>query len=82
TADITFDRIIVTNAPSSRKASLDAIVSIFARMTDTVIEQYENIPEAMDRAMILKTENRNIYCVGSLYLVGGVKKWIEHRRLL
>ncbi len=80
--NISFDKIIVTNAPSDRKASLDDIASLFSEMTEQVVEKVENIPDAMDRAMDFKTKDRNIYCVGSLYLVGGVRKWITHRRLL
>lgn len=35
------------------------------------------INDAMDMAVELRgdRENTNIYCVGSLYLVGGVKRW-------
>jgi len=84
TSEIAFDKIIVTNVSGSRKASLDSIAGLFEEMTGVAVERYERIPEAMNRAMLLKSEseNRNIYCVGSLYLVGGIKKWIEHGRPL
>ncbi len=84
TEDIAFDKIIVTNVSGSRRASLDSIAGLFEKTTGEVVERYETIPEAMDRAMLLKSEseNRNIYCVGSLYLVGGIKEWIAHGRPL
>ena len=75
--NITFGRIIVTSVDSSRKADSAKLAEIFSACTDTPVMVSDEIDDAMDMAVELRgdRENTNIYCVGSLYLVGGVKRW-------
>ncbi len=82
-----WDRIIVTSVDGSRKADAAKLAQIFSENTDAPVMVSDVIDEAMDMAVALRTEMENtncldaghpdidIYCVGSLYLVGGVKRW-------
>ena len=74
---------------SSRKADSGKLAQIFADNTDVPVLVSDEIDEAMDMAVALRTDigtdlgryggqcidDVDIYCVGSLYLVGGVKRW-------
>lgn len=82
-----WDRIIVTSVDGSRKADAAKLAQIFSENTDSQVMVSDVIDEAMDMAVALRAEMENtncldaghpdidIYCVGSLYLVGGVKRW-------
>ncbi len=82
-----WDRIIVTSVDGSRKADAAKLAQIFSENTDSPVMVSDVIDEAMDMAVALRAEMENtncldaghpdidIYCVGSLYLVGGVKRW-------
>lgn len=77
-----WDRIIVTSVDGSRKADSGRLAQIFSENTDAPVAVSEVIDEAMDMAVALRTDMQtddeqdvDIYCVGSLYLVGGVKRW-------
>lgn len=82
-----WDRIIVTSVDGSRKADAARLAQIFSENTDVPVLVSDVIDEAMDMAVALMTEMEHadgldgvqpdidIYCVGSLYLVGGVKRW-------
>ena len=43
------------------------------------VEAYEDIAEAMNAAIRYKEQitDSAVYCVGSLYLVGEVKRWLS-----
>ncbi len=75
--DISFEKILVTSVDNERKAPVDLIAATFLKYTDTDVEAYQNIPEAMNRAIEYKAAiyDSAVYCVGSLYLVGEIKKW-------
>ena len=82
-----WDRIIVTSVDGSRKADAARLAQIFSENTDVPVLVSDVIDEAMDMAVALMTEMEHadgldgvqpdidVYCVGSLYLVGGVKRW-------
>ena len=88
-SQLKWDRIIVTSVDSSRKADSGKLAQIFADNTDVPVLVSDEIDEAMDMAVALRTDigtdlgryggqgidDVDIYCVGSLYLVGGVKRW-------
>lgn len=77
TSEVAFEKIIVTGVNSERKAPVDLIAKAFEKYTDTDVLAYEEIPEAMEKAMEYKNEisGSAVYCVGSLYLAGEIKKW-------
>lgn len=78
--NISYKQIIVTSVDSKRKADTEALVKLFKKYTEYPVAAYDIIAEAMDAAVALKTDRDNIFCVGSLYLVAGVKKWLMKRR--
>lgn len=82
--NIEFDYIIVTGVKGRRKTPVDVIAKIFEAQTNKAVLSYDRILDAMNKALQLKAKakNTNIYCVGSLYLVGEVKEWIENGRPL
>lgn len=77
TDSLMFDHIIVTSVDSSRRADASALAKLFRENTDADVTVSDVIDDAMDIAVSLRQErdDTNIYCVGSLYLVGGVKRW-------
>ncbi len=74
-----FEQIIVTAVDSDRKAPVEQIAGIFRSYTDTEVKACRNIEDAMAFAVRYRSmqDNANIYCVGSLYLVAGVKRWLS-----
>lgn len=73
-----FEKIIVTAVDNSRQAPVEEIAEIFRAYTDTNVTASKDIGDAMNLALRYRREmtDTNIYCVGSLYLVAGVKKWL------
>ena len=53
------------------------LASIFREHTDAPVAVCDVIDDAMDMAVAHRAgrDDTYIYCVGSLYLVGGVKRW-------
>ncbi len=77
TGKITFDRIIVTSVDSYRKAPILELAEIFKKCTGFLPDVFDNIPDAMDQALKYQKQitKSAVYCVGSLYLVGDIKRW-------
>lgn len=92
TRELTFERIIVTSVGSDRRADTSRLAALFEQSTDTPVCVCESVCDAMDKAYELRQrlsaegsgrgleEDTDIYCVGSLYLVGGVKRWLAQRK--
>lgn len=84
--ELSFRQIIVTSAGSERRADTSRLAGLFEQNTDTPVCVCESVCEAMDVASELRRRlsgedgDMNIYCVGSLYLVGGVKRWLAQRQ--
>lgn len=85
---IRFEKIIVTSINNDRKTLVEDIAALFQKYTKTEVCICENIWDAMHLAVRDRKQmtHTNIYCVGSLYLVADVKKWLvsmeeEHDKL-
>ncbi len=78
TGRLSFEHIIVTNVSEHRKADIHTIAELFRSRTETEVTEAADVACAMDMAMDIKEKSGcNVYCVGSLYLVGEVKKWLD-----
>lgn len=80
--DMTYKQIIVTSADSERGADTYELADIFKKNTACPVMAYDIISDAMDAALKAKTDSDDIFCVGSLYLVADIKKWLLTRRKL
>lgn len=74
---ISFKEIIITSAGGSRRTSPESLAELFRSHTDAPVYTRDSIEDAMDMAYdrLMNKKVTDIFCVGSLYLVGGVKKW-------
>ena len=78
TGRLSFEHIIVTNVSEHRKADIHTIAELFKSRTETGVTEAADVADAMEMAMDIKEKSGcNVYCVGSLYLVGEVKKWLD-----
>lgn len=70
------DCFVVTQIAGKRAADIQALVRIFHRFTDKpVIEKA--LPGDAWNYVTANQNGRTVYCLGSLYLVGMLKKWIQ-----
>lgn len=67
---------VVTRIQDKRGAGTDELVESFRQCTDAPVYERESLTEALRLAMELKGENGRLYCLGSLYLIGELKKII------
>lgn len=76
---LSFEKIIVAGVENKRKAPVSFIADRFETYTGRRVDACDSISEAMERAFEYKKQipDSAIYCVGSLYLVGEVKKWMK-----
>jgi dihydrofolate synthase/folylpolyglutamate synthase len=76
--NIHFEKVIITSVDNKRKAPIHDIAELFRQYGDIAADTCQHIGEAMEQAVAYQKQLKGaaIYCVGSLYLVGGVKKWI------
>lgn len=87
-SELAFSKIIVTSVDSDRRADTKRLAELFERYAGTAARVCGDVCTAMDEAYLIREqmcqeapgEDVNVYCVGSLYLVGGVKRWIADRR--
>lgn len=78
TGRLSFEHIIVTNVSEHRKADIHTIAELFKSRTETGVTEAADVAGAMEMAMDIKEKSGcDVYCVGSLYLVGEVKKWLD-----
>lgn len=76
---LSFEKIIVAGVANKRKAPVSFIADRFETYTGRGVDACDSISEAMERAFEYRKQipDSAIYCVGSLYLVGEVKKWMK-----
>lgn len=76
---LSFEKIIVAGVANKRKAPVSFIADRFETYTGRRVDACDSISEAMERAFEYRKQipDSAIYCVGSLYLVGEVKKWMK-----
>lgn len=70
---------IVGTAPlaSDRAVSLEELETIFEPYNNEEMHFFESVEEAFDKMRQLKNENDRLYIVGSLYLVGQIKAYLN-----
>ncbi|MEP6818484.1 MAG: folylpolyglutamate synthase/dihydrofolate synthase family protein [bacterium] len=75
------DHLILTQPRNARAARVEDLRQLAERYAPGVCtEPVASSDSAMERAISLAAPNREMICVtGSLYLVGEVREWLEHR---
>lgn len=79
--ELQFDQIVVTLLSNKRAVPLKALQAEFEAKTKSKIYAVENVKEAFEKTLHLKTKEGIAFCVGSLYLVGEITeivRRIEH----
>lgn len=74
-----FEQIFVTQIEGIRSLRADVIAKEFSKYTDTDIFVYEDIEEAFVRVCDTKEESDIVFCCGSLYLAGEIKRIIRRK---
>ena len=75
-----FDRYFVCTLGNDRAASAESIKNIFQKFSDRPVEVFSDTEKAFSEALKHKTEKKRLFCAGSLYLVGEIKRIIELER--
>lgn len=70
------DTYILTTVKSERGIATEELARVFREYTDVTIIEKTSPAEAFDTALKEKGENGQVYCLGSLYLVGEIKEII------
>ncbi|MCD8361823.1 MAG: bifunctional folylpolyglutamate synthase/dihydrofolate synthase [Lachnospiraceae bacterium] len=73
---IDFESVIVTEVESDRKVSAHELGDLFRRYTDRPVLEYPPVEEAFEQALGGRGDGI-LFCVGSLYLVGSLKRLIR-----
>ena len=71
--------VVVTEIHGSRIVPAEELAAVFRKFTNVPVTVISNIEEAFNTAMEKKGDGL-LFCVGSLYLVGEVKKVIEEKK--
>ena len=71
--------VVVTEIHGSRMVPAEELAEVFRKFTNVPVTAVSSIEEAFDTAMEKKGDGL-LFCVGSLYLVGEVKKVIEEKK--
>lgn len=69
------DCFVVTHLDGERAADVRALADLFTSFTDKPVIVKESPREAWDYVVSIQGQ-RTVYCLGSLYLVGMLKKWM------
>ena len=77
--ETSFSFIVVTEIDNDRKISAEQLVQIFRTHTAAPVIGRPVISEAFEEAVRLKQDGI-LFCAGSLYLIGELKKELENRR--
>ncbi|MFI3200332.1 MAG: Mur ligase family protein [Eubacteriales bacterium] len=73
-----FEKVLVSDLDTKRGMKSKAIADIFQRYGFQNVVAMESIEEAFKECCKLQQEDKNIYIVGSLYLVGTIKTILEN----
>ena len=75
-----FDLFVVTQIEGKRKLDDSQIYRIFERYTEKPVSDCADICGAFDEACRLRDESGGVlFCTGSLYLVGEIKRYAENK---
>lgn len=73
-ADIPWKDIRVTAIEEARGMEAAAVMRCFRKNTEAPLYQYEDVGEALLAALRHKEEDERLLCLGSLYLVGEIRR--------
>ena len=73
------DAYVITKLEEKRGAGAETLAEVFTEFTDRPVFVEESLESAFDRAMEEKGSEGRLYCLGSLYLTGELKKLIGGR---
>ena len=77
--ELHFHTVVITEVGGSRAVSTKELAAYFGRFSGAEVIEQPQIAEAMDIALKRKGEEGILFCVGSLYLVGGIKRELRRR---
>ncbi|MCI6857991.1 MAG: bifunctional folylpolyglutamate synthase/dihydrofolate synthase [Eubacterium sp.] len=75
-AQVPWKRIYITRIEETRGASVEEVRQCFAGRTDSPLFEY-NIVDAAFQAALHDRKEENLLCLGSLYLVGEIKRCVK-----
>ena len=78
--ELHFHTVVITEVDCDRAVRTEELAAYFRKFTDVRIVERPLIADALDTALEIKGEQGILSCVGSLYLVGGIKKVLSARR--
>ena len=70
------------NVDNKRGAQADTLAALFRKYTDRPVYREDTLADAFTRALNEKGSEGKLYCLGSLYLVGELKRTDRRRRCL
>lgn len=68
---------VVTEIEDKRRVTAEELSAVFRRYTDRPVYCEKKLEDALTKAMDIRDGKSMVYCLGSLYLVGMVKRWLE-----
>ena len=68
---------IVTEIKDDRRVPAEELAEIFIKYTDAKVICCKELSDALETAEKERREDGMIYCLGSLYLVGMIKKYLK-----
>ncbi|MGN0404085.1 MAG: bifunctional folylpolyglutamate synthase/dihydrofolate synthase [Bariatricus sp.] len=77
--DVDADAYVITKLEDKRGEEAETLAEVFAKYTEKPVWAEESLDEAFERAMEERGENGRLYCLGSLYLIGELKRLIGGR---
>ena len=74
---VSYERIIVTTIEGDRETPVEKVAEQFRQYTSAPVVTEQSVGQALKLARSCLKENSRVFCVGSLYLVGHLKKLKE-----
>lgn len=78
-AEISWKRIYITKIEETRGAAVEEVEDHFREVTDCPLYSFLTAEEAFEAALQYRDKNDRLLCLGSLYLVGELKRDWESR---
>lgn len=75
-AEISWKRIYITRIEETRGAAVEEVENHFREVTDCPLYGFETAAEAFQAALQYKNDDDRLLCLGSLYLVGELKRHV------
>ena len=72
---------MVTQVNGSRMVKAEVFAQLFRRYTDVPVIPVPDVAAAFDTACASRAEDGILFCAGSLYMIGELKKLILMRRV-